>query len=122
MRTHRIAAIGGDGIGPEVIAAGLDALAACAKRDGGFALDVTHFDWGSDYYRKHGIMMPDGGADRLRICMTITPVIVSMTAMSWASVRPKANRSSFARKNSIRNRSTPARTRYIPNSHPSACR
>jgi tartrate dehydrogenase/decarboxylase/D-malate dehydrogenase len=66
MRTHRIAAIGGDGIGPEVIAAGLDVLAACATRDGGFALDVTHFDWGSDYYRKHGVMMPDGGADQLR--------------------------------------------------------
>jgi tartrate dehydrogenase/decarboxylase/D-malate dehydrogenase len=66
MRTHKIAAIGGDGIGPEVIAAGLDVLAACARRDGGFTLDVTHFDWGSDYYRKHGVMMPDGGTDQLR--------------------------------------------------------
>ena len=27
---------------------------------------MEHFDWGSDYYRKHGIMMPDDGADRLR--------------------------------------------------------
>src|SRR5579871_5287456 len=66
MRTHRIAAIGGDGIGPEVVEAGLEALAACAERDGGFALDVEHFDWGSDYYRKHGAMMPADGADRLR--------------------------------------------------------
>jgi tartrate dehydrogenase/decarboxylase/D-malate dehydrogenase len=66
MRTHKIAAIGGDGIGPEVIAAGLDVLAACAKRDGGFKLDVTHFDWGSHYYKKHGVMMPEGGADKLR--------------------------------------------------------
>jgi tartrate dehydrogenase/decarboxylase/D-malate dehydrogenase len=66
MRTHKIAAIGGDGIGPEVIAAGLEVLAACAKRDGGFKLDVTHFDWGSHYYKKHGVMMPEGGADKLR--------------------------------------------------------
>src|SRR5690606_7477237 len=66
MRSHKIAAIGGDGIGPEVIAAGLDVLDACAKRDGRFALDVTHFDWGSDYYRKRGVMMPPDGADRLR--------------------------------------------------------
>ena len=66
MRTHKIAAIPGDGIGPEVIAAGLEVLAACAKRDGGFKLDVAHFDWGSDYYRKHGVMMPEGGADKLR--------------------------------------------------------
>ena len=66
MRTHRIAAIGGDGIGPEVIAAGLQALEACAERDGGFSLDVRSFDWGSDYYRKHGVMMPADGADQLR--------------------------------------------------------
>ena len=66
MRTHRIAAIGGDGIGPEVIEAGLEVLRACADRDGGFELQVEHFDWGSDYYRRHGVMMPEGGADRLR--------------------------------------------------------
>jgi tartrate dehydrogenase/decarboxylase/D-malate dehydrogenase len=66
MRTHRIAALGGDGIGPEVIEAGLEVLRACAERDGGFALAVEHFDWGSDYYRRHGVMMPEGGADRLR--------------------------------------------------------
>lgn len=66
MRTHRIAAIGGDGIGPEVIAAGLQALELCAERDGGFSLDVRSFDWGSDYYRRHGVMMPTDGADQLR--------------------------------------------------------
>jgi tartrate dehydrogenase/decarboxylase/D-malate dehydrogenase len=66
MRTHRIAAIGGDGIGPEVIAAGIRSLDVCAERDGNFMFEVEHFDWGSDYYRKHGIMMPVDGADRLR--------------------------------------------------------
>jgi tartrate dehydrogenase/decarboxylase/D-malate dehydrogenase len=66
MRTHRIAAIGGDGIGPEVIEAGLEVLRACAERDGGFELQVEHLDWGSDYFRRHGVMMPDGGADQLR--------------------------------------------------------
>ncbi|MGI4951556.1 MAG: tartrate dehydrogenase [Janthinobacterium lividum] len=66
MRTYRIAAMGGDGIGPEVIAAGLEALAACAERDGGFSLEVQDFDWGSDYYRRHGVMMPADGADQLR--------------------------------------------------------
>src|SRR6202051_4590231 len=66
MRTHKIAALGGDGIGPEVVEAGLEVLAACAERDGGFGLDVERFDWGSDYYREHGVMMPADGADRLR--------------------------------------------------------
>src|SRR5919202_3652181 len=65
MHTYRIAAIGGDGIGPEVIAAGLQALDVCAEREG-FKLDVQHFDWGSDYYKKHGIMMPEDGATQLR--------------------------------------------------------
>ena len=66
MRTHKIAAIPGDGIGPEVIAAGLEVLKVCAERDGGFELDVTDFDWGSDYYKKHGVMMPPGGHEQLR--------------------------------------------------------
>jgi tartrate dehydrogenase/decarboxylase/D-malate dehydrogenase len=66
MRIHRIAAIGGDGIGPEVIAAGLEALAVCAEREGCFKFEVEHFDWGSAYYRKHGIMMPANGVDQLR--------------------------------------------------------
>jgi tartrate dehydrogenase/decarboxylase/D-malate dehydrogenase len=66
MRTYRIAAMGGDGIGPEVVEAGVEVLKACAARDGGFRLDFQDFDWGSDYYRKHGVMMPEGGADQLR--------------------------------------------------------
>jgi tartrate dehydrogenase/decarboxylase / D-malate dehydrogenase len=66
MRTHRIAAIPADGIGPEVIAAGLEVLDAVAARDGGFALTVDHYDWGSDWYRKHGEMMPSDGLAWLR--------------------------------------------------------
>jgi tartrate dehydrogenase/decarboxylase / D-malate dehydrogenase len=66
MRTYRIAAIPADGIGKEVIAAGLDVLAALEKRDGGFRLEVEHFPWGSDYYRQHGRMMAEDGLERLR--------------------------------------------------------
>ena len=66
MRTYRIAAMGGDGIGPEVVEAAVQALKVCAERDGGFTLDVQDFDWGSAYYREHGVMMPADGAERLR--------------------------------------------------------
>jgi tartrate dehydrogenase/decarboxylase/D-malate dehydrogenase len=66
MRTHQIAAIPGDGIGQEVIAAGLEVLNVCAARDGGFRFEAEHLDWGSDYYKKHGVMMPADGLDRLR--------------------------------------------------------
>ena len=66
MRRYRIAAIPGDGIGREVIAAGLEVLETLARRDGGFALDVASFDWGSDYYKRHGVMMPEDGNRTLR--------------------------------------------------------
>jgi tartrate dehydrogenase/decarboxylase/D-malate dehydrogenase len=66
MRTYKIAAIPADGIGPEVISAGLDVLLALAKRQGDIAFDVTSFDWGSDYYKKHGEMMPSDGAQQLK--------------------------------------------------------
>ena len=66
MKEYKIAAIPADGIGPEVIAAGLQALEALERRDGGFRLSVEHFDWGSDYYKKHGVMMPADGPERLK--------------------------------------------------------
>jgi tartrate dehydrogenase/decarboxylase/D-malate dehydrogenase len=66
MSRHRIAAIPADGIGPEVIGAGLRVLEALQRLDPELKLDVKHFPWGSDYYRKHGVMMPDDGLAALR--------------------------------------------------------
>ena len=66
MQSYKIAAIPADGIGPEVIDAGVRVLQALAARDGGFACDVTTYDWGSDYYKKHGRMMPDDGLESLK--------------------------------------------------------
>lgn len=66
MKTYRIASIPGDGIGPEVITAGVEVLQAVAERDAGFRLDVETFPWGADYYRAHGVMMPEDGVDTLR--------------------------------------------------------
>ncbi len=66
MKTYAIAAIPGDGIGTEVIAAGVEALTAIAKRDSRFGLRFDHFDWGGEYYKKHGRMMPENGRDLIR--------------------------------------------------------
>ncbi len=66
MRTHRIAAIPADGIGQEVIPAGLRVLAALAERSGDFKLEVTDFPWGSDYYRATGKMMAEDGLETLK--------------------------------------------------------
>ncbi len=66
MKTYKIASIPADGIGPEVIDAGLQALDALASRDGGFALDVTAFDWGSERYKREGALMPEDGTETLK--------------------------------------------------------
>ncbi len=59
MPPHRIAVIPGDGIGTEVVPAGLEALDAAATRFG-LSLDHTHFEFAScDYYLAHGRMLPD---------------------------------------------------------------
>jgi tartrate dehydrogenase/decarboxylase / D-malate dehydrogenase len=66
MRLHKIAVIPGDGIGKEVIPAAVEVLAALARRDGGFDLSFDQFDWGSDYYKATGLMMPADGRDQIR--------------------------------------------------------
>ncbi|MGD8809874.1 MAG: tartrate dehydrogenase [Gammaproteobacteria bacterium] len=66
MKTYKIAAIPGDGIGTEVVSAGVEVLNALAERDGGINFEVDHFDWGGEYYKKHGLMMPEDGRDRIR--------------------------------------------------------
>jgi tartrate dehydrogenase/decarboxylase/D-malate dehydrogenase len=60
MKTYKIAVIAGDGIGKEVIPAGIEVLEIAASQ-GGFSCDFTQFPWGCDYYLKHGRMLdPDG--------------------------------------------------------------
>ncbi|MBU2531400.1 MAG: tartrate dehydrogenase [Alphaproteobacteria bacterium] len=66
MKTYRIAAIPGDGIGAEVISAGVEVLNALAGRQGAFAFHFDHFDWGGEYYKKHGLMMPADGRDQIK--------------------------------------------------------
>ena len=61
----RVAVIGGDGIGPEVVGAGIRVLEAAAEHDPSLDLDFTGFPWGSEYYREHGRMMPDDALETL---------------------------------------------------------
>ena len=66
MREYSIAAIPGDGIGTEVIDAGVEVLKALAEREGTFKFRFDHFDWGGEYYKKHGRMMPENGREQIR--------------------------------------------------------
>jgi tartrate dehydrogenase/decarboxylase / D-malate dehydrogenase len=64
MTSFRIAVIPGDGIGREVIPAGLCALEA-VTRGSGVSLDLEEFPWSCDYYARHGRMMDEDGFERL---------------------------------------------------------
>jgi tartrate dehydrogenase/decarboxylase / D-malate dehydrogenase len=61
MNTYRIATVPGDGIGKEVVPAGRQVMEALG---GNFVFE--NFDWGGDYFRRHGVMMPEDGLDALR--------------------------------------------------------
>jgi len=52
-KNYKIAVIGGDGTGPEVVAEGLKVLKAASKKFG-FSYDTTMFDYGGDRYLKTG--------------------------------------------------------------------
>jgi 3-isopropylmalate dehydrogenase len=56
--SYKIAVLGGDGTGPEVVREGLKVLSAVsAKR--GFKLDLIPFDLGGERYKKTGEILPD---------------------------------------------------------------
>ncbi len=57
-RTHKIAVIGGDGIGPEVIDVALKALQFEADKFG-FKLDLTYFPHSGTHYLKTGEVLSD---------------------------------------------------------------
>ena len=66
LKNYNIAAIGGDGIGPEVVAAGVEVLEALATADRGFSFKFETLDWSSERYLKQGAYIPDGGLEKLK--------------------------------------------------------
>lgn len=65
MKTYRIAAIPGDGIGKEVVPEGIRVLEAAGKKFGiGFKWD--HFPWSCEYYKERGQMMPGDGLSEIK--------------------------------------------------------
>jgi 3-isopropylmalate dehydrogenase len=60
-RTHRVAVIGGDGIGPEVTAAALEVVRAA-----GVTLSTTFYELGAERYLKDGFVLDDATLEELR--------------------------------------------------------
>ena len=65
MKSYRIASIPGDGIGKEVIAAGVEVLASLAEKEQ-FKLEFKAFDWSSERFLRTGAYIPDGGLEELK--------------------------------------------------------
>lgn len=59
--THRVGVIGGDGIGPEVVAEALKVVAAA-----GVAIETVDYDLGGARYLRTGETLPDSVLDELR--------------------------------------------------------
>ncbi|NVL92620.1 MAG: tartrate dehydrogenase [Desulfobacterales bacterium] len=66
MKDFHLAVIPGDGIGKEVVPAGLRVLNVAAGVHGGYRLTYQTFPWGCEYYVKEGKMMPDNGIEVLK--------------------------------------------------------
>ncbi|KAI5362235.1 Putative tartrate dehydrogenase, isocitrate/isopropylmalate dehydrogenase [Septoria linicola] len=63
---YSIACMPADGIGPEVIDAGVDVLKTLSAASGAFKLKFENYDWSSETYKKTGKYIPDGGLESLR--------------------------------------------------------
>ena len=63
--TKRIAVIGGDGIGPEVVAQGVAVLETLAELEG-WSLELTHFDFGADRFLADGTTFPEDAQREIR--------------------------------------------------------
>jgi tartrate dehydrogenase/decarboxylase/D-malate dehydrogenase len=66
MATLRIAVIGGDGIGPEVIEQAIRVGDSAVTRHERVPLEWNRLPWSSAYYKKTGRMMPEDGWEQLR--------------------------------------------------------
>lgn len=65
-KSYSIASIPADGIGPEVVDAGIEVLKALAEVQQSFELEFISYDWSSETYKKTGQYIPEGGLEDLK--------------------------------------------------------
>ena len=64
-RTHRIAVVPGDGIGPEVVREGLRVLERAAEL-AGFQVALTRYPFGAEHYLRTQELLPDAAFEEVR--------------------------------------------------------
>src|SRR5688500_12410050 len=79
----KIAVYPGDGIGPEVIDEAVRVLRHVEKLEGSFALSLTTFPWGVEYWKQHAQAVPDDFLDVLRPFDAIL-----LGAVGWPALVP----------------------------------
>jgi 3-isopropylmalate dehydrogenase len=65
MKTYKIAVMGGDGTGPEVVREGLKSIKAAAQKFG-FKCEFTDFDFGGERYKRTGETLPDSAIEEFK--------------------------------------------------------
>nr|OQO31697.1 putative tartrate dehydrogenase/decarboxylase TtuC [Rachicladosporium sp. CCFEE 5018] len=66
LKTYSIANIPADGIGPEVISAGVEVLKCLSEASGSYKIEFEDYDWSSETYKQTGSYIPEGGLDSLK--------------------------------------------------------
>ncbi|NER17804.1 tartrate dehydrogenase [Spongiivirga citrea] len=64
-KKYKIAVVNGDGIGNEIVPAGISVLETVAKKYD-FEIETQEFSWGAGYYLQHGEFMPENGLETLQ--------------------------------------------------------
>jgi len=64
-KVYKIAVVNGDGIGSEIVPAGVSVLQSVAEKHN-FKLELTNFSWGAGHFLKHGEFMPADGIAQLK--------------------------------------------------------
>ena len=74
MSSYKIAALPGDGIGPEVLEATLRVIDSAVRRHDGIDLNLTSYEAGAAHYRETGVALPD---DVLAACLDADAVLLA---------------------------------------------
>jgi 3-isopropylmalate dehydrogenase len=82
MNTYTIAVVAGDGIGPEVVASGIEIMTAAARRSGGFELAFLDAPAGAATFLECGTDLPDSS---LATCRQADAIFLG--ACGWPDVR-----------------------------------
>ncbi|MEM1134478.1 MAG: tartrate dehydrogenase [Bacteroidota bacterium] len=65
MKTYKIAIVPGDGIGKEIVPAGVQVLQAVAAKHQ-FKIEMTSFPWGAGHYKENGVFITPEGIEALK--------------------------------------------------------